>query len=856
MAKTTIKNKGQTAYNQLMFNFNIKEIEANDAEYVNACLHNISKMLPKLFKDQQEDVLFAEKRFNVGKGVMLTNGTGTGKTFVGLGVVKRFHFQGKTEILIIVPTDRKCTDWIEEGSYIGLQITQLKDVRDAGGGICVTTYANFYQNDAICTIHRDLVVYDESHYLCQNQAGKETVYLEKHKKIANVPSSAREKVNEIIAHTRPEYDGTSNYFQRMKEYEMKHQELTEQYVNSTKILFLSATPFAYHKNIKYADGCLFDIEELLRLKDKDFVGYNQPIGYNQFLVENFGYRMMYNKCTIPESGVDVNLMERNFFEKMKQQGIMSTRVLELEKDYSRHFVTVDSEIGDFINKGMELFYEEEFRKAYPTLTHISSKKYNYLYVNQLLECIKAQESIIRIQQHLDLNRKVVIFHNYNNAAIEHPFQFDVGKLLVGENRSLIPRLRNEIKRFDKEYPEFVNLDLSNLHDVRTTITNAFPTARQYNGVVTKKSRSEAINLFNDNDSNTNILLVQIKAGKEGISLHDKLGTKQRVLINMGLPTAPVEAVQSEGRIYRQGLKSNAIYEYVTLQTTFERIAFGQKIAERSRTVENLAMGNLARNLEISFKEGYINSSYEPPSKKQGTGGKEADKFEFNISEFDKAVTYYYSRGKRTFKNKSREGTDYFATPEFLGFKMVEWINPQPDERGLEPSAGHGAIARWFPEHCNNTFIEPSIHLIGELGINSKGDIRNGTFESHNPVNKYDFIVMNPPFGKQGKTAYNHVEKALLKHTKRNDIRVMAIIPIGSLIDKKISALLASDQRVWLHTEILLPSCVFERAGTNVMTRIVYLIRAYYYGELPRTIDLTYIQTIKEFIEVIKDMQLE
>jgi hypothetical protein len=394
--------------------------------------------------------------------------------------------------------------------------------------------------------------------------------------------------------------------------------------------------------------------------------------------------------------------------------------------------------------------------------------------------------------------------------------------------------------------------------VITTITREFPKAKQYNGTIQKKTRSQSINDFNDNNSDINILLVQIKAGKEGISLHDKLGSKQRVLLNLGLPTAPVEAVQSEGRIYREGLKSNAIYEYMTLQTTSERIAFGTKIAERTRTVENLSMGNLARDLETSFKEGYINSSYDPPSKNQGTGGKEMDKFIFTTTEFDKALTYYYSRGKRTSKNKSKEGVDYFATPEFLGYKMLQWIKPEPDENGLEPSAGHGAIARWFPEYCNNKFIEPSMHLISELGIYSKGDIINGEFETHSSLNKYDFVVMNPPFGKAGKKAYDHLEKVILKHSKTN-IRVMAIIPVGNAIDRHIKELIdACNGKLYMHSEILLPSCAFSRAGTTVMTKIVYLIKEYHvdWNRTVNRVDLTHIEKLEDFIEELRDMELE
>lgn len=58
-----------------------------------------------MMPEQQDNVLKAETRFYSpkhatsekanGKGFLFTNVTGTGKTFTGLGIVKRFDKQGK-----------------------------------------------------------------------------------------------------------------------------------------------------------------------------------------------------------------------------------------------------------------------------------------------------------------------------------------------------------------------------------------------------------------------------------------------------------------------------------------------------------------------------------------------------------------------------------------------------------------------------------------------------------------------------------------------------------------------------------------------------------------------------------------
>lgn len=812
----------------------------------------IHKSMPFLFQTQVDDIKMAEKRFeDGGKGYLFTNGTGTGKTFVGLGIAKRFYQRDFRDILIVVPTEKKCLDWIEEGLKFKLNIYQLKNIKDAGIEITVTTYSNFYQNEAILKRDFHLVIYDESHYLNQSEGGKANVYYDKHKEVVNVPSAAKEKAK-LLPVVWEQYSESGHRINKQI-----FKEVVTEIVSKTKVIFLSATPFAYHKSIRYADGCLFDIDETLEdTGDYRTYGYNQAFGWDSFMVSNFGYRMRYNRCTVPESGVDVNLLERNFFEKNKEAGIMSTRQLSLEYDYSRQFIIVNSHIGDKINKGLELFHEEKFSKRYPNLCWRVSRKYNYNYISQLLECIKAKEIHTRIEQHLLLGRKVVIFHNYNNSIVSHPFQFSIPEL-TEKDENVSNDLVKEIFKFQEEYSDLWNMDLSSIINTRSAIKESFPYAKEFNGTINKRVRSENLNEFNRDASSVNVIIVQVKAGQEGISLHDKTGTHQRVIINLGLPTAPTQAIQTEGRIYREGLKSNAIYEYVTLQTTIERIAFASKIAERSKTAENLAMGNLARDLETAFKEGYKNATTQEPSIEQGFGGKEEDKHLFSISEFEKAKTFYWQRGKKTASNKSQEGVDYFATPEPLGMKMVHWLGSSADDVLLEPSAGHGAIARWFPNNTSNHFVEPSYYLSSELAINTNGSIHNKRFEDYYIGNKFHGICMNPPFGVGGKTAMEHIDKAC-RHLNWFGGRIIAIIPNGESMNKRITQFFNDEKNrsYRLTGEIILPSITFARAGTSVNCKVVRIEDGRHMGNYSeyKRIDLSHITDTNDFFDAIEHLE--
>jgi hypothetical protein len=98
---------------------------ANDVPVKLGDLDNIREALPYLLPGQQEDVHKAETRFakRDGYGMLFTNGTGTGKTFSGLGIVKRQERQNKLDQLIIVPDEKIGDDWMDSGKPLDLAIT-------------------------------------------------------------------------------------------------------------------------------------------------------------------------------------------------------------------------------------------------------------------------------------------------------------------------------------------------------------------------------------------------------------------------------------------------------------------------------------------------------------------------------------------------------------------------------------------------------------------------------------------------------------------------------------------------------------------------------------------------------------
>lgn len=780
----------------------------------------------------------------------------THNTYTGLGIAKRFVKQGKKNVLIVVPTETKAEDWRGDGENLLLNIQRLPDTKSNGGEgtQVVTTYANFRANEVLGRRKFDLVIYDESHKLVSNQAGDQTEADKQHKEITNSPSVAQRKATEKFQSlVDKDYKELGRLSDKTKQYiSDEKQKLLDQ----TKVVFLSATPFSYHQNLKYGDGYLFTMREGVETKGSR--SYNQPSSEQQFYVQNFGYRMRYNKLTVPESGVDVSLMERMFHSGLVKKGAVSSKKLQLDKDYSREFVLIDDKLGLAIDEGVKLASDTD---KYNFLPDVMRKKFNWLYQNQLLEAIKAKNIVDRIKKHMAMGRKVVVFHSYVNSLPSHPFDLTDPGLLPSDEKQQ-RAAEKEIRDFHAENPDLQKLDLRGLINPVKTLQNAFgDDVLVFNGTVPAKLRKKAIHDFNIDEGGKDILVVQMESGKEGISLHDVTGNHQRVEINLALPYKPTDAIQSEGRVYRIGQMSDAIIEYAVLHLDFEKLAFANKINERVKTAENLAFGEEARNLEDAFKEGYKDANLTAPSDEQGKGGKESDNTYETIDDYERAKSFYYARQKRTSKNKALEGTDYFATPEPLGFKMVQWLKSMPGEHLLEPSAGHGAIARFFPGNTENKFIEQSQELRPDLAINTVGEllpIRD--FEDLHAVNKFHGIAMNPPFGTAGKTAWEHVAKAL-DHLKDGG-RVVAIVPQGPSMEKRINAWLESDEskNYVVRAVVDLPSITFARAGTGVNTQILIIDKVNNEEqrqslEPQKKIDLTRIEKVESLFDRIKEMEM-
>ena len=919
-----------------------KQMDAESIEVKIGDHKNIEETLPFLLPQQQDDVLKAETQFfgeehtdsehAYGKGYLFTNGTGTGKTYTGLGIAKRLAKQGKGRILFITPSQKKVSDWIKDGRNLNMDIRDLDSVAkekgttattESGDGMVITTYANFRQNKKLLETEWDAVIYDECHRIMENKKGTETTGSNQHYMVTNrnenfcflrlqsinpeyqKMNDAAEKFSGVrekeIMRIQKEYreshpsattkdvinathndlprelinfapaDGVrfpklgkvyQEFVKARDAYNKVEPKLKEQAKNgwkNTKTVFLSATPFNTRENLDYVEGYIFKYPET------DERGMS---GRTQFYLNHFGaaYKYRYHRLEQTISNPDAVAKQEVAFSDYLQNtlGTMSGRIIDSAYDYSRDFPTVAPDHAKEFNDAVQSILKAKY------LYGAYSKTIgDYNYGSALFETMKVSAAIDRIKQHLDMGRKVVIFHRRveSKEPLEAPFAY---MLSVANEQIKLMKPGKDRDEYIKECSEFRE-KYADLLDWEQTLDYSMPREQIakvfgkdnvlfFSGKESKKVKDKAVDTFNDDNSGKNIIVIQEASGKEGISLHDVTGNHQRVLITLGLPQSPITALQIEGRTYRIGNKSNAIFEYPILGLNSEMMLFGEKFNNQVSTTENLALGSQARNLRDSFANGILEHSGVIPVENQGVGGKEFDAPKQNDSDpFDDAVLDYYSNQKLNKNN--RAGTDYFPTPEPLGYKMVEWAGMGEGDSVLEPSAGHGAIARYVPKSNEMVSIEPSQSLFTKLQLKAGGLGRkflNNTFENYALSNKHDVIVMNPPFGKAGTLAIQHVDKAF-KHLDEGG-RIVAIIPRG-ITDRKFDKWYGEQKNIAMRAEINLPNIVFQQAGTNVSCRVVVLdkitdaaLRSK--AGYPEKIDLSgHYDKIEDFFNDLRDIEI-
>ena len=846
---------------------------------------NIRETLPFLLPKQQDDVLKAEVQFfdkshndelhAYGKGYMFTNGTGTGKTYTGLGIAKRFIKQGKGRILIVTAQESKIEDFIRDAKNLGINATMLANTNTKGKGVVVTQYANFYQNYKLLEDTFDLIIYDESHKIMENQQGDETSRLIMHNMMCNrdaqqvllrqaqstplfvegrellarsqelrklIAKASAEELTEKEQERIREFGGVASmqvqlnsinqdierverekdeYISNLLQDEEKLAE-AEEIAKKTKVVFLSATPFNTALNLDYAEGYIFSYPD--RPQRGTYETFEQrERRRGAFIMERFpsshyrsrnGYvsRLRDVNITDPVSASEEEIRYSDYLQNTLNT--MSGRQLDSPYDYSREFPRLDHPIAQFVNRAISAL-NGKYRALQPHFDFL----YDYNKFTAFMEIIKTEAVIPRIKEHLKFGRKVAIYHRRIsiNESIANPFTNSLRAASADPaiSESLIQQFINE---FAQLLSMEQNIDWSFPND---KIMRAFATEEekeayrkelrdwqakgakgkapilksakvaQFNGTISQKEKNRARDMFNDDNSSCNVIICQVASAKEGIDLHDKTSKHQRVLMQLSLPQSPIEFIQVEGRIYRIGSKTDAIFEYPIVGIDRELAEFATRINGRSETEENLSLGTNSRGLRESIARAALSNRVIPVTTEMGKGGKVLDsRKEQHRTIYDEAITNFYNWNK----GKAADGFGTTEIPDPLGFKMIEWLGLENGDRLLVPFGGRGTVVAYHNAKTKLTAYEADQELYAELLLRYGGygrEFINDDFHNIANFKKYDGAILKT----------DDVEQDVDMIFRRLEISGRAIV-----VTKQPINIRHLSNRV--SCEIKLPKCVF------------------------------------------------
>lgn len=852
-----------------------KEANEKKIPFKAANRKNIAEALPQLIPGQWDDVVAIERQFfdpshndydhAYGKGMLITNGTGTGKTFTGLGVIKRFLDQGKGRILLVAPASMT-GEWVDKAKIMGITATKLANTKDKGKGVVVTSYENFRENRALYEDDFDLVVYDECQNIIENQKGEDTLAFEAHKRITN--KNVEEAMDRLVANTQPgrrkfELEQENDRLEterkkrstresrineiviRQREIEQEIQDLdrqiallkpsfqqkAEEAVKKTKVLMLSATPFNTVQNLKFAEGYIFQYPKVFKSDGTEVL--DEASRQSAFVTEWF------------RGDEPMEDMEIAFGDHLLDElETASYRELENGFDHSRDFPDVSGNVmASRFNAAWQAIQKDP---RFQELRDYTKFLTDPTWTTQLFETMKVSAIRERLKEHLDAGRKIVIFHDRvhetqsteKRPAVGPPFATVLEQALLASTQGKqtpVAAIAEFRQRFADVLAWEQTLDYRPVHeqivDLYATDADRATFAREmeeynrkmqqwqqdvqeferrnpqmtpeelyekmpkapkrpqlkaesvavYNGEKTDAEKDAAKAAFNDDNSKVKIICVTTRSGGAGLSLHDTTGKYPRVMIQTALPVSPIGFIQAEGRIFRWGNKSNAVFEYPRLGIDLEAYVFAMQFNAKAETVENLAHGFRGRGLKDSIMTGFWENSGNVPIDGQGIGGVEMDKRGNTLKGMAKAKHDYGVVQRKGVK----EGDT--SIPEPVGFKMAEWAKAQAGDNALIPFAGRGSIARYVPKGVSTSALEDNVSLQSDLMVTSGGadfKIREGNFTELNMINKADVVLLNGATDQGGLDQIDTFKKGF-GHLSEGG-RLIAIVPDNAAANNAIA----------------------------------------------------------------------
>jgi hypothetical protein len=628
-------------------------------------------------------------------------------------------------------------------------------------------------------------------------------------------------------------------------------------VERTKVVFLSATPFNTALSLDYTEGYIFSYPD----KKADNVyetSQQREQRQSSFVMEKFPSSHQRNKSgtvrrlgeaqiTDPEKASEEEVAFSDYLQN--DLGVMSGRQLDSQYDYSREFPLLSDPMSKRVNEAINALTNGAYK---PLAEYFRNILNDYANMTAIFEIIKTRQSIERIREHIAQGRKVAVYHRrmsstkpitppfstgLENAAksnglgnIINSFRHEFADLLAWEkgldykfpNEQIVEAFatKEEKEAYRKEMEEWAKKVIeANLKGKKEPPKPRLKAALvgEFNGSVTQGTKDAGRDAFNNDSSECKVIVCQVQSAKEGIDLHDKTGKHQRVMMVLSLPESPIEFVQTEGRIYRVGSKSNAIFEYPVLGIDLEMANFAMKINGRSQTSENFSLGSQARGLRDSIARAALDARDIPVTKDMGTGGKLLDSKEAQKkSGYEDAVHDFEGWQGEGFP----ESFDDMEVPNPLGYKMSEWAKAENGETVLVPGAKRGSIANYVASKCRLVALEPNMSWFSKLLTRLGGGgrkILSQDFADFSPINKADAVVMNLAHSedKTSKDAFGKTQDAtnLTKALSHLDEGGRLIMVVSGQFDYEKQGIADTFVKT---AEIKLPDFIFNGNASKIL----------------------------------------
>jgi hypothetical protein len=451
--------------------------------------------------------------FSKGRGFVIADATGTGKTYSGALIFDLLFDQGAKNILLVAPNDGLLKQWGDVLSPLGINLHRTKTSFVASAGdrtVTVTTYAGMrgWDMGKLFSQNRwDLVAFDEAHNM---------------KALMTAGSAQAAAGNELAKY-------------------------------ADNVLYLSATPLESALHYGYmVDGLKVDPTFQSAMNQLGVQSrYNEKLQRSvweglspQTLVK------LHHRLTA--EGVYVR-------HEMSFRAIFNKSTGELKNLYSSAVRVPVSASGAQQYRALNAALDEALQvvgmKAYKQIQAIRVN-----WGKALLEQDKLPVAIEIAKRKL-AEGKSVSFFLFRKSATDYDalIQGTRGKALGAEMETIYRILQENGVQ---------------LRSPIATLLDAFPEAVKITGDEAAGTALRQANVDAFNQGKSRVSVVTMAAGGTGLSLHDKIGNFPRVQINLTSPYTAMAMEQVAGRTFRMGSQSNAelfwMFNDLPLENTYAR----------------------------------------------------------------------------------------------------------------------------------------------------------------------------------------------------------------------------------------------------------------------------------------------